>query len=121
MTGGSANLAFRENEELKPYKKKSGAVLLSASLEDACFTIPAWKANVDDPENSQVIRPAHETQNGEDCADVMLDDTSSMTDSMLTASSDIILAHVDSVDDVSELEQQSSQYPSDTVGQSSPR
>lgn len=41
--GGDANLAFREDEELKPYKKKIQASLYSASLSDESFTIPAWK------------------------------------------------------------------------------
>ena len=44
LPGGDANLAFREDEELKPYKKKSRASLYSASLDDdEPFTIPAWK------------------------------------------------------------------------------
>ncbi|KAL0036131.1 hypothetical protein WJX79_004650 [Trebouxia sp. C0005] len=41
--GGDAHLAFREDEELKPYKKKSQASLYSATLDDDSFTIPAWK------------------------------------------------------------------------------
>ena len=43
LSGGDANLAFREDEELKPYRKKSCASMLSASLNDDSFTIPAWK------------------------------------------------------------------------------
>ena len=42
LAGGDANLAFREDEELKPYKKKSKASLFCASLDDDSFTIPAW-------------------------------------------------------------------------------
>ena len=42
LAGGDANLAFREDEELKPYKEKSKASLFCASLDDDSFTIPAW-------------------------------------------------------------------------------
>ena len=41
--GGDAHLAFREDEELKPYKKKNQASLYSATLDDDSFTIAAWK------------------------------------------------------------------------------
>ena len=114
LTGGSANLAFRENEQLKPYEKSSRVILLSANLDDSSFTIPAWQADAH-PDTSQIIRHKHDIQKREESADDMLmDDTASdmMTESMLTASSDIILA--DDLDDVSMLEHPSS--PSDTAG-----
>ncbi len=44
--GGDTHLAFREDEELKPYKKKSQASLYSATLDDDSFTIPAWKHDI---------------------------------------------------------------------------
>lgn len=120
FTGGSANLAFREDEVLKPYKKKSQAILLSASLDDSCFTIPARKANAesDDLDISQCIKPEHEVQEVQDReGDMLLDDTGSdmMTESMLTASSDIIVA--DDLDGVSMLEHPSSPSTFDTAGQ----
>lgn len=117
LVGGSANLAFREDEQLKPYKKSSQAILLSASLDDSSFTIPAWQANAH-PDTFQVSRPKHEVQDREECADAMLlDDAKSdmMTESMLTASSDIIVA--DDLDDVSMLQHPSSL--SDTANQAS--
>lgn len=110
-------MAFREDEELKPYKKKTQAILLSASLDDSSFTIPARKANAesDDHDMSQYIKPEHEVQDRE--GDLLLDDTGSdmMTESMLTASSDIIVA--DDLDDVSMLEHPSIPSTSDTAGQ----
>ena len=43
LAGGDANLAFREDEELRPYKKKSRPSLFCGSLDDDdSFTIPAW-------------------------------------------------------------------------------
>ena len=120
LIGGSANLAFREDEQLKPYKKKSEAVLLSAILDDSSFTIPAWPANAH-PDISQVIRPECEVQDREECAlpdTRLMDDTGSdmMTESMLTASSDIIV--VDDLDDVHMLEHSlGPSMLSDTAGQ----
>lgn len=119
LIGGSANLAFREDEELKPYKKKSQAILLSASLDDSCFTIPARKANADDSDIAQGIKPEHEVQDRE--GDMLLDDTGSdmMTESMLTAPSDILVA--DDLDDVSMLEHPSSPSTFDTADQAGVR
>ena len=107
-------MAFREDEQLKPYKKKSRAILLSASLDDSSFAIPAWQANAHSSDIPQVDIPEHEVQDREECADAMLmDDAGSdtMTESMLTASSDIIVA--DDPDEVSVLQHSSS--PSDTA------
>lgn len=42
-TGGHANLAFRENEDLKPYQKKNCISVFSADLDEDSFTIPAVK------------------------------------------------------------------------------
>ena len=42
-TGGHANLAFREDEDLKPYKKKNCISVFSAGLDEDSFTIPAVK------------------------------------------------------------------------------
>ncbi|KAL3140138.1 hypothetical protein ABBQ38_004415 [Trebouxia sp. C0009 RCD-2024] len=115
--GGSANIAFREDEEPQPYKKKNRAVLLSASLDDACFTIPAHKATVCDPVNSQALTPEHELQQREDCTSSMpTDDGASdiLTESMLSASSDIILA--DDLEDFSQLESQISPSRSHAAG-----
>lgn len=50
--GGDAHLAFREDEELKPYKKKSRASLYSATLDDDSFTIPAWKHDTSEQQMS---------------------------------------------------------------------
>lgn len=45
VAGGHANLAFREYEDLKPYKKKSCISVFSADLQDNSFTISAVKGN----------------------------------------------------------------------------
>lgn len=118
LIGGTANLAFREDEQLKPYKKKGRAILLSASLDDSSFTILAWQANAHRSKISQANRPEHEVRYREESADAMLmDDAESdmMTESMLTASSDIIVA--DDLDEISTLQYSSS--PSDTAVQAS--
>lgn len=109
-------MAFREDEQLKPYKKKSQAILLSASLDDSSFTISAWQANAH-PGISQVIKPEHEVQDMEKRAlpdTALMDDTGSdmMTELMLTASNIIV---DDDLDDVHMLEHPS--MLSDTAGQ----
>lgn len=111
--GGSANLAFREDEELKPYKKKKRALLLSASLDDTCFTIPAHKASFCDPDTSNVVRPERQILEREDSSTLTNDGVSDiLTESMLSASSDILLA--DDLEDVSQVEY----LPSHTAGSS---
>ena len=89
LTGGSANLAFREDEELKPIcKKKSQAALLSASLDDDCFTIPAWKAGAPSQDT-----PSHGmTEQGEPGSGAISNhaDSDADTESMLTASSGVL-------------------------------
>jgi len=58
IPGGDAHLAFREDEELKPYKKKSQASLYSATLDDDSFTIPAWKHDTFEQQMSSHWFPA---------------------------------------------------------------
>ncbi|KAL3153952.1 hypothetical protein ABBQ32_013512 [Trebouxia sp. C0010 RCD-2024] len=117
--GGTANIAFREDEELQPYKKKNRALLLSASLDDAWFTIPAHKAIACDPATSQALKLVHEVQQREECtSSTPTDDGASdiLTESMLSASSDILLA--DDLGDLSQLESPGSPSRPHTAGHS---
>lgn len=43
--GGHANLAFREHEDLQPYKKKSAIAVFSADLNEDSFMIPAIRGD----------------------------------------------------------------------------
>lgn len=119
LLGGTANIAFREDEELQPYKKKNRALLLSASLDDAWFTIPAHKAIACDPATSQALKLVHEVQQREECtSSTPTDDGASdiLTESMLSASSDILLA--DDLGDLSQLESPGSPSRPHTAGHS---
>ena len=107
MTGGSANLAFREDEELKPYSKNSQASLLSASLDDEGFTIPAWKAINADNDVASTIRIEQAVQGNQEDTCMPVDDADSeiVTESMLTASSDVLLT--DDLEDITTPRKQS--------------
>lgn len=57
--GGHANLAFREHEDPKPYKKKTSISVFSADLQESSFIIPAVRGNsgTKEPTSTSAVQP----------------------------------------------------------------